>query len=170
MYPPVRLDKEIEGYVNRLSPEDSAEYSVQWDRLRFTEEEFEKRAEAMKTLTSIEPEECYIDGEDVGDGIKCRAGSSSFWMTWDGQMRPCGMMPGPTAYPLQDGFDKAWDEIRQKTSEIRQPAKCASCPKSDVCGVCAAVCISETGEFDKVPEYMCQRTEAIIKNTLNELK
>lgn len=165
MYPPVRLDKELEGYGNRLSPKESAKYSVQWDTLRFTEEEFAKRAEAMANLVSVEAEECYVDQEDTADGVKCRAGSSSFWMTWDGQMRPCGMMPGPTAYPLEVGFDAAWDEIRKATSEIRQPAKCANCAKSEVCGVCAAVCVSETGKFDETPEYMCQRTEAILKYT-----
>lgn len=165
MYPPIRLDKEIEGYGNRLSPEDSARYSVKWDKLRFTTEEFQQRAEAMKNLVSIGPDECYIEAEETADGVKCRAGSSSFWMTWDGEMRPCGMMPGPTAYPLEQGFDGAWDEIRSATAEIRQPAKCTNCPKAEVCGVCAAVCVSETGNFDGVPEYMCQRTEEIIRQT-----
>ena len=78
---------------------------------------------------------------------------------------PCGMMPGPTAYPLEDGFDAAWDEIRSATASIRQPSKCSNCPKAEVCGVCAAVCVSETGSFDGVPEYMCQRTEEIIRQT-----
>jgi len=165
MYPPIRLDKELEGYGNRLSPYDSAKYSVQWDRLRFTDEEFCRRAEAMKNLTAVEPDECYIEAEETADGVKCRAGSSSFWMTWDGEMRPCGMMPGPTAYPLEDGFDAAWDEIRSATASIRQPSKCSNCPKAEVCGVCAAVCVSETGSFDGVPEYMCQRTEEIIRQT-----
>lgn len=179
MYPPIRLEKELEGYAaksssgdqankgygNRLSPEDSAKYSVQWDRLRFTDEEFRQRAEAMKNLTSIEPDECYIDAEETSDGVKCRAGSSSFWMTWDGEMRPCGMMPGPTAYPMESGFDAAWEEIREATSAIRQPAKCAACPKAEICGTCAAVCVSETGSFEGVPEYMCQRTDEILKQT-----
>ncbi len=170
MYPPIRLEKEVEGYGNRLSPQESAKYSVEWDRLRFTEEEFRQRAEAMKNLTAVEHDECYIEGEDVGDGVKCRAGSSSFWMTWDGEMRPCGMMPGPTTYPLETGFDAAWDEIRRATAEIRQPAKCAACPKAEICGVCAAVCVSETGAFDGVPEYMCQRTDEILRQTAEAAK
>ena len=165
MYPPIRLEKDLEGYGNRLSPEDSAKYSVEWDKLRFTEDEFRQRAEAMKNLVAVEPDECYIDAEETADGVKCRAGSSSFWMTWDGQMRPCGMMPGPTAYPLESGFDAAWEEIRKATAEIRQPAKCSNCPKAEVCGVCAAVCVSETERFDGVPTYMCQRTDEIIRQT-----
>lgn len=162
MYPPIRLEKEIVGYGNRLSPTDSARYSVLWDKLRFSEEEFQARAEAMKKFMSVEEKECAAD---IDAGVRCRAGSTSFWMTWDGQMRPCGMMPGPTAYPLEVGFEKAWEELRRATKEIRQPAKCISCAKKEICGACAAVCVAETGEFDKVPEYMCQRTEEIIRQT-----
>lgn len=162
MYPPIRLEKELEGYGNRLSPKESAEYSVKWDLLRFTEEEFSKRAKAMKDLVNVDEKECSIDMEQ---GVRCRAGSSSFWMTWDGQMRPCGMMPGPTAYPMNVGFDAAWEIIREETRKILLPTKCNTCAKKEICGVCAAVTVAETGEFDKVPCYMCERTDAIAKLT-----
>lgn len=162
MYPPIRLSQDCESFENRLNAEESARYSVRWDRLRFTDEEFKARAKNMKELTSVEEEECYID---VDSGVKCRAGSTSFWMTWDGQMRPCGMMPGPTAYPLEVGFDEAWDNIREMTKKICQPSKCVNCSKKEVCGACAAVCVAETGGFDKVPEYMCERTEEIVRLT-----
>ena len=162
MYPPIRLEKELEGYGNRLLPKESAEYSVKWDLLRFTEEEFSKRAKAMKDLVNVDEKECSIDMEQ---GVRCRAGSSSFWMTWDGQMRPCGMMPGPTTYPLEVGFDAAWEIIREETRKILLPTKCNTCAKKEICGVCAAVTVAETGKFDKVPCYMCERTEAIAKLT-----
>ena len=162
MYPPIRLEKELEGYGNRLSPKESAEYSVKWDLLRFTEEEFSKRAKAMKDLVNVDEKECSIDMEQ---GVRCRAGSSSFWMTWDGQMRPCGMMPGPTAYPLEVGLDAAWEIIREETRKILLPTKCNTCAKKEICGVCAAVTVAETGKFDKVPCYMCERTDAIAKLT-----
>lgn len=162
MYPPARLNKELKGYGNRLSPKDSAKYSVEWDMLRFSKEEFAQRAQAMKELTKVDEDECSVDMEE---GVRCRAGSTSFWMTWDGQMRPCGMMPGPTAYPLEVGFDTAWDQIREATAQIRQPAKCTSCPKKEICGACAAVCVAETGEFNQVPQYMCERTDEILKIT-----
>ena len=162
MYPPIRLDKELEGYGNRLSPEDSARYSVEWDYLRFTEEEFESRAKAIRDLIAVDEKECAVDMES---GVKCRAGSTSFWMTWDGEMRPCGMMPGPTAYPMEVGFDAAWETIREETKKILMPSKCNTCSKKEICGVCAAVTVAETGKFDQVPCYMCERTDAIAKLT-----
>ena len=167
MYPPIRLEKELEGYGNRLSPKDSACYSVKWDCLKLSNDDFKKRAESLKNLISVEESECYAD---IDSGVKCRAGSTAFWMTWDGQMRPCGMMPGPTTYPLEVGFEKAWDELREKTKQIKQPAKCVSCSKKDICGACAAVCVAETGEFDQVPEYMCQRTDEIVRQTVEMAK
>lgn len=163
MYPPIRLDKEIQGYGNRLSPQDSAKYSVKWDELRFSKEEFLERAEAMKQYISMDESECSIDMED---GVRCRAGSSSFWITWDGLMRPCGMMTFPTAYPMESGFDAAWDKLREETAKLRQPVKCLSCVKREICGACAAVCVAETGAFDQTPTYMCERTDEILKETL----
>lgn len=162
MYPPIRLEKELEGYGNRLSPIESAKYSVEWDVLRFTEEEFAQRAQAIKNLVKVDEDECSID---MDAGVKCRAGSTSFWMTWDGKMRPCGMMSGPTAYPLEVGFDAAWETIREETQKILLPKKCISCSKKEICGVCAAVTGAETGDFQGVPQYMCERTDEIAKMT-----
>lgn len=171
MYPPIRLEKEIEGYGNRLSPTDSAKYSVAWDKLRFTEEEFRQRAKNMQKLICVENSDCAAEMESfLGSGITCRAGSTSFWLTWDGQMRPCGMMPGPTTYPLEVGFEKAWQTLLQETKKLRQPSKCVACDKKDICGACAAVCVAETGNFDQVPGYMCQRTEEILRLTLEKVQ
>ena len=66
---------------------------------------------------------------------------------------------------METGFAKAWEEIRQKTAAIRMPGKCGSCPKRAVCPVCAAVCVTETGKFDGVPDYVCQQTEETIRAT-----
>ncbi len=161
MYPPIRVSGEYGG-GNRLTVEEAADCAVQWDLLRFSPEEFALRAEAIRELKSIEPPDCPVES-DVG--VRCRAGSSSFWMTWDGRMLPCGMLPGPVAYPLEEGFQAAWGRILAQTRDIRTPAKCVSCPKKDVCGVCAAVCLTETGHFDQVPEYMCRMTDGIIEKT-----
>lgn len=163
MYPSARLIKESEKRGKRFSPEESAWWSVAWDKLRFTEEEFLQRAETMKNFMKVDDDGCFVDMED---GVRCRAGSTSFWMTWDGQMRPCGMMPYPSTYPLEKGFETAWKEICEDAEKLRQPKKCAACSRKDICDVCAAVCVSETGDFSSVPEYMCKRTENIVNLSL----
>ncbi len=162
MYPPIRLNGEF-GTGNRLTAQEAAQCAVDWDRLRLTREQFALRAKAMEQLQAIEPPDCPVECED---GVRCRAGSSSFWMTWDGKMPPCGMMTTPVAKPLETGFQAAWDRIRQETAQIRTPAKCVTCPKKDLCSVCASVCLTETGRFDGVPEYVCEMTDGIIAKTL----
>ncbi len=162
MYPPIRINGEHYGCGNRLSASDAARCSVEWDALRFTEEEFEIRAQNMLKLVDSFRDGCPVEGDE---GVRCRAGSSSFWMTWDGKMMPCGMMSTPVVYPLEIGFDAAWDTIRNETAKIHTPTECVNCAHKEVCGVCAAVCLTETGSFDKVPTYVCEKTKEQVRIT-----
>lgn len=163
MYPPVRINAEQYGCGNRLSCEESAKYSVEWDKLRFTEEKFALRAENLARRIQMEGDGCPME---EGEGVRCRAGTSSFWMTWDGKMTPCGMLTTPVVKPLEMGFDAAWEQIRRGTEMIRTPGKCVGCDYKDICGACAAVYFTETGKFDQVPDYVCQRAKEIVNQTL----
>ncbi len=163
MYPSIRVNGGKYGHGNRLSPGEAAKASVEWDLLRFTPEAFFQRAEAMRKQCLVRESDCSAE---LDEGVGCRAGSSAFWITWDGRMLPCGMLPHPVAYPLQDGFHAAWEQIRGETRKIRMPAACGNCSKRSVCAVCAAVCVTETGKFDSVPEYVCEMTDAVIRETI----
>ena len=163
MYPSVRVNGGRFGCGNRLSPEEAAVCGVRWDLLRFTKEEFLQRAEGMKNLTAVQEPECPVETDE---GVRCRAGSTSFWMTWDGRMLPCGMLPHAGVKPLEIGFDQAWQAVRDWTKQIRMPAKCQVCDHKQMCAVCAAVTVTETGAFDKVPEYVCRQTRALVTQTL----
>lgn len=162
MYPSIRVNGEKYGQGNRLSAKEAAHCTVRWDGLRLTEEQFAARANNMKNYIAVDERECQAD---LDIGVSCRAGSSTFWLTWDGKMLPCGMLPTPSADTMKMGFKAAWDTIRTKVSEIRLPNKCAACPKREVCSVCAAICLTETGRFDGVPTYVCEQTEETIKAT-----
>lgn len=162
MYPPVRINGEQFGCGNRLSATEAARCSVTWDELRFTEEEFRIRAENTRKLVDDHKEGCPVE---IGEGVTCRAGSSSFWMTWDGKMLPCGMMTTPVVYPLETGFDAAWEQLKEETRTIRMPSECSGCDHKELCGVCAAVCFTETGRFDGVPTYVCEKTREQVRIT-----
>ena len=163
MYPPVRIDGQPGNPANRLTPEEAAKCSVEWDLLRLSPDAFAMRAEAMSRLCTIEQDGCSVDDEA---GVSCRAGHSSFWLTWDGRMLPCGMMPGPVASPLTTGFSQAWQMLRQSTQEIKTSPECSSCPSKEICPACAAVRFAESGSFDGTPEYMCRMTEETKKQTM----
>ena len=164
MYPSIRVNGEQYGCGNRFDPEKAAACGVHWDTLRFSEEQFAARALKMRELKAVEETECPIEAEE---GVRCRAGHSAFWMTWDGRMLPCGMMPGPAFRPLEVGFEEAWQQLRQATAAIRTPSRCVECPKRELCPSCAASCIAETGDFGQVPEYMCRWVDATIEETWN---
>lgn len=153
MYPPIRVHGDC---GHRLSAEEAARIAVKWDRMRLSPEEFAQRVKGYRAMEAVEQKECSVD-PDLG--VSCRAGSTSFWMTWDGRLLPCGMMPGPETYPLEVGFDAAWDELRRRTAQLPNPAKCTGCKYRNFCSVCSAICVSETGRFDGVPEYVCRMTE-----------
>lgn len=167
MYPSIRVNGDQYGCGNRLSAKEAAMCSVAWDRLRFTEEEYALRVKNMQNLVSSEPKECSAD---LDTGVRCRAGYSSFWMSWNGRMMSCGMLPTPSVNVLETGFKEAWEHIRTEVKRIQMPMECVTCPKQEVCGVCAAVCVTETGSFDQVPRYMCSMTDQIISMSCEEMK
>ena len=69
------------------------------------------------------------------------------------------------AYPLEIGFDAAWEQIKGETGKIRTPAKCVSCDYKEICGACASMYYTETGSFDGIPEYACERAKEIVRQT-----
>ena len=159
MYPPIRIDPQQCGGGYRMTPQEAAKLRMQWDALRLTPQELTQRKENIRALVQ-QQQDCPVEGED---GVFCRAGRTAFWITWDGRMLPCGMMPGPEAYPLATGFDQAWEQIRRGTAEIRLPEDCKNCDKRPICSVCAAVCVTETGGFAQPPQYMCQMTQHLLE-------
>lgn len=167
MFPPIRVNENSFGKNNRFSAIEAGKFSVYNDTKAFDKERFKKRAERIKEGI-LDEEADFIEDECKileGGKLKCRAGKSTFWMTWDGKMMTCGIMDKPVAYPFEVGFKKAWDTIVEKTEELTLPVKCSNCSKSKVCQVCAAVSYTETGDVAGIPTYMCEMTDEIIKET-----
>ena len=111
-------------------------------------------------------EECErVPDEKMG----CMAGRSSFWITWDGRMTPCGMMNAPVARPFEEGFDEAWKYITEETDKILLPAECRNCEKRSYCMICGALAIAEGhGCSYKKPDYLCRQTEVFLKEMEKE--
>lgn len=166
MFPPVRRDEQLTGCNDRFTCREAAACSVHWDRLRFTDEAFRQRAEAMKAgIRAMDSDVC--EGTP-GEKMACRAGRSSFWINWRGDMTPCGMMLQPEVSARALGFVRAWEETKAAAAQIRLPSACAQCRYQHMCHACAAMCVTETGAFDRKPEYVCGMTEATAELTQAE--
>ena len=165
MFPPLRSSCRAETV--RLSPEDAALAHFKWQSYHFSDPkdlrrffELTKKGEAPRETE----DDCF---DSCGERINCRAGSSTFWVTYDGKMTPCGMMTEP-GVQIED-FDAAWDFIRSEREKIYLPAECKTCSLRKSCDICAAVSYAETGRFDGVPTYVCEKAKIYNKLCRNVL-
>ncbi len=149
MFPPVRIG----GKTDRMSPEDAAKVQFECKLLGMGTEKLKKHIELKENaVRKVELGEC---SDANGERIPCRAGLSTFWVTWDGKISPCGMMMKPV-FEIRS-FNEAWDSIKKARQGILLPPKCKSCELRNFCDMCAAVSFAETGEFNGVPEYVCKK-------------
>lgn len=156
MFPPIRKDASSVGENFRLTPEEAAWYTAYSQLLLLGKEKFLQRGCNMEDLTPPE-ENCA----EAGDVMRCRAGRCSFWITWQGEMTPCGMFSTEnTANVFEEDFEAAWEEMKKQVAAIRLPAACTACPGRSFCHACGAMVQAESGCFDKVPQYRCRMTQA----------
>lgn len=171
MFPPVRRDPAMTGVNARFTPEESAEYLMRYLRRQRGEEQYEAYLRSI-LKGSIEPPGLDEGCIDPLDGkIRCRAGKASFWITWDGWMTPCGMMPEPKVDLKGASFGDAWKALTEAAAALRLSGVCDKCPNINVCHPCAAVSYAETGAFAGIPTYMCgvtQRMRQIARETLDQ--
>ncbi|MCD7819065.1 MAG: radical SAM protein [Lachnospiraceae bacterium] len=160
MFPPLRRNASMIGKNERFTPEEAAWYSAKIEYLSNGKERFLEHV-AANDLEGL-PVDQDSDCQDIeGEGMRCRAGKCSFWVTWDGRFLPCGMLPATNAPDVfQIGFDEAWKQVTEEAAAIRLPAKCKNCKIKDTCRACAATVLTETGNYHTVPKYRCQMAQA----------
>lgn len=157
-YPQVRLDKDFGENSGRMSPLEAAQCTVNCEKYRFRNGDFSERAK--KILEESDDEKC--------DRVSCRAGRAAYWITSEGFMQPCGLLPKIQINVLEEGFENAWNQLVAQVKEIRLPKKCVTCKYSNICHACAAMSYAETGHFDRVPEYICQVSKSVYELTKKE--
>lgn len=147
------------GEAIRLAPEDAAKavFDLQKHRLGDAFNKFLEHKEQNKKTTDY-----FDDCEKEGERISCRAGLTNFWVTWDGKLTPCGMMTEP-ALEIGEDFETAWNKIRKEREKIYLPPECTNCEYKANCDICAAVSYAETGRFDGLPTYVCEKAKAYAK-------
>lgn len=169
MFPPIRRNPDMVGQNDRFTPTEAAYYHMQSYRLQNGEERYERFLHNI-VQGMIDPpgldEQCIdpVDGK-----IHCRAGNASFWITWDGFMTPCGMMPNPKADLREQSFLEAWEEITRQSAALKLSGVCEKCANQRICHVCAAAAMAETGTAAGIPQYMCRLAQEMKRLAIEEL-
>lgn len=163
LYPPVRRGESFAGEnVGRLSPKDAAYYRLLWDEIHY--DDFGERLSSLVNST-----EAVGEVRNKEHCSKCRAGNTCFWVDSEGNMSACGMLNG-TENVLKKDFTECWNNVKKFTCEVRLPKKCLDCKYRNFCNVCMAVCYTESGKTDALPEYVCQYSENLYNLALEKMK
>lgn len=171
MFPPIRRDSDSIGENERFTPEESARYRLRAYELQYGDKMYRSYLKSIEEGCVSPPglDESCID--PVDGKIRCRAGKASFWITWDGWLTPCGLMPEPKVDLNEYSFGEAWKELTDICENVPTSGVCTNCPNQKICHTCAAMAIAETGKVTGIPKYLCravQEMKAIAKKTLSE--
>lgn len=170
MFPPIRRDPGSVGRNARFSPEDAAMHRMRAMKLQSTKERY--RAYLQQVCSGVTDSPTPDEGrtDPIGGKIRCRAGKSGFWITWDGWLTPCGMMPEPKADLQQLDFVQGWKQIADRSDRVRLSGTCTHCKNQGICHPCAAIAAAETGDPGGIPTYLCRMTQEMRRIAKNELE
>lgn len=167
MFPPVR--RRPEDTDSRLTPEESGRLNVMKQYYMLDKKSFLKAGQRCLELAECDEtaggDNFKSDtwGAMEGMPMQCRAGRSTFWVSWDGKMTTCGIMDFPVVkYPFEEEFIDCWEDMTDKVRKATVLKECRGCPKMEFCHPCAAIIHSETGDVNKKAPYLCQMSDAIV--------
>lgn len=178
MFPPVRRE-EIDVY-SRFTPEEAAYHFVRKYRcfLRDRTEEYKQFLQGqLDKVFPYRESACFEDSgqqeETWGSGMdymRCRAGRSAFWISWEGIMTACGMLPFPLeTYPFEEEFSKCWLALTEAVRNAKVMEECNVCERKEICHPCVAQLYCETRDVHKKAQYLCDMTDCVISKLQEEL-
>lgn len=164
IFPPVRNEYASAPEEIYLTPEELGKASARFDWLTMDESQLDRRRKAIVSCLNAQPVENGILEDKISS---CMAGRGAFWISWDGKMYPCGMLPGYAEDVLTQGFRESWQKTCVNINDILIPKECLQCGLRPLCATCGAVMESVRQEGERVPTIMCRRTKAYADAFLN---
>lgn len=161
LFPPVRG-----GYGEKevfLTAEMLGKASAYFDIMTMDDKQKDKRREYINKCLAHE-----TVGEMPESKISsCMAGRGAFWITWDGMMYPCGMLPDYACDVRKLGFHDAWKGTCESVNKLILPKECSVCQYKPLCPTCAALTKSVNHATDEVVSDMCVRTKNYVETFLS---
>ena len=108
------------------------------------------------------------DHECKACGLRCGGGRCGFVMNWQGDMTTCNRMEMIRAYPLRDGFKKAWQNLNRESNSWPRVPECDGCVYSTVCNNCAGNML-RFAEPGKQPKALCEQTRQFVSHGVRHI-
>lgn len=154
VFPPIRNCHEITP-VN-LTAEEMGIAAARFDELTLEKDRIAARQKYIA--------ECLAqDVQNTSTDSACMAGRGAFWISWDGNMYPCGMLSSYVSNVREKNFLESWNETKEKTKMIRLPKECSNCNYQKLCPSCAAVSASVNERTDELADALCIRTKSYVE-------
>ncbi|MBR0087410.1 MAG: radical SAM protein [Lachnospiraceae bacterium] len=165
MMPVTRERNRPYALASRVSPEEAAACTLEIRRRACgSPEKF--AGYCRDTLSSLEKAAAYINAHPSSKEpvpSSCLAGRCSFSVSWLGTLHPCVMLTHPEINVFETPFAEGWKILTEGMGSVYLNGTCASCEKRLICEFCPAAALSETGDINKAPEYLCRYSEALVK-------
>ena len=165
-FPSVRNGHEDCGIC--LSSEEQGRLNARFEYLTSTPQQRATKAAFLRK--AMEAEEARVKDilPERGSPLGCMAGRGQFWMAWNGEMYPCGMLSDHAVSLDREHPDFAamWETTHKRTETVFMPPACTKCALRRVCPSCAAVTHSNHGDTEKLVEDMCTYTKTYITTFL----
>lgn len=166
MFPPSRREREESD--SRFTPEQAAEMYMKKSKFRVSSEALKQ---AILDKQARQKERLAEWGENSQEFMACRAGRSSFWLSWDGVMSACGVMPFPRSeHPFEDGFADCWNRLTDAVRSTTVLGSCRNCPEREFCKPCVAMIYAETGDPNEKAPYLCRMAKCVRAEMERELE
>lgn len=158
-FPPLRNHRTADPV--HLTGEEMGRAAARFDRLTMTDEQLAGRRAYIRRCLEKET----IAPADRPDSriSTCMAGRGAFWISWNGKMYPCGVLPMAECDVLESGFSDAWQRTRVGIRSVLLAEECLSCRYQPLCPNCAAVNTCENNI-----QQLCDRTRAYASALLDE--
>lgn len=154
LFPPLRCGRETDVSCF-LSSDEYGRLGAAFDSITMDSAQKKRRADILARVRE-HPSVLHPEGK----AASCMAGRGAFWITWDGQLMPCGMLPQLGRSLKSESFTNIWADLAHVMNAQALPIKCSGCPKRVLCPVCIAV----TQSSDEPPKTLCRYCDSYMES------
>lgn len=94
-----------------------------------------------------------------GTALTCRAGKSSCWVNWKGELKACVDMEEPSVNLKKTPVHEAWAQLKEAVKHLPLHTECKDCKLKPFCDVCYANATNEKKHCGSL-DYLCQMAHA----------